>query len=180
MMVVRKGVLTGLVLLLGAGVAQEVRAQATGGARVAFVNARAILQTMPGYTQAESTFVRELESGRSELARLQAGFDSAVAEYEQQQAMLTPTNRQTRRRELENRNQQLLQRNEEFQTRMARRERELLEPMQERLTAVIEGMRAEGNYAMIIDLGAQNTGIVTYDRALDITQRVVERLRQSN
>lgn len=179
MRVVRNGIVTGLMLAGAFGTMQEARAQAGGARAVAFVNARSVLQTMPGYTQAESTFVRELEEGRAEIGRLQAGLDSAVAEYEQQQAMLTPTNRQTRRRELEGRNQQLLERQEEFQNRMARRERELLQPMQERLTAVIEGVRAEGNYAMILDLGAQ-TGIVTYDRTLDLTQRVIERIRQGN
>jgi Skp family chaperone for outer membrane proteins len=52
--------------------------------------------------------------------------------------------------------------------------------MQERLSAVIDGVRAEGNYAMIIDLGAQGLGIVTYDKSLDITERVLARLKTPN
>jgi len=94
--------------------------------------------------------------------------------------MLSATNRATRRKELETKNEQLQTRAREIQQRMGQRERELLQPMQERLSAIIDGIRAESNYTMIIDLGAQGLGIVTYDKSLDITQRVVARLRQTN
>jgi Skp family chaperone for outer membrane proteins len=51
--------------------------------------------------------------------------------------------------------------------------------MQERLSAIIEGLRAENNYSVVIDLSAQGLGIITYDKSLDITQRVVLRVNQS-
>ena len=46
--------------------------------------------------------------------------------------------------------------------------------MQQRLTAIIEGIRAEGNFAMVIDMGnpAVTQLIVAYDKSLDITERV--------
>jgi Skp family chaperone for outer membrane proteins len=69
-----------------------------------------------------------------------------------------------------------------LQERVGSRERELLAPMQQRLTAIIEGIRAEGNFAMVIDMGnpAVTQLIVAYDKALDITERVARRLLQSN
>jgi outer membrane protein len=149
---------------------------ATAG-KIAFVNARALLTGMPGYSAAESTFTKEIEAGRAEAAKLQAQMDSAVAEFEQQQQMLSPSNRAAKRKELETRGQQAQQKQQEIQQRLAQRERDLLAPMQERLTAVIEGIRAEGNYAMIIDLGAQGNGIITYDKTLDISLRVAQRLK---
>jgi len=174
--------MAGAALALAGGrsvvVAQQPAAAAP--ARIAFVNARALLTSMPGYAQAESTFTKELEAGRAEVQRLQAQFDSAAADFEQSQAMLSPTNRTAKRKELETKSQQLQQRNQDIQNRLGQRERDLLLPMQERLTSVIEGVRAEGNYALIIDLGAQGTGIITYDKSLDITQRVAQRLRTPN
>jgi Skp family chaperone for outer membrane proteins len=173
---VRSGI---LIAALAAIAAWPLAAQqpAAPAGRIAFVNARALLSGMPGYTAAESTFTKEIEAGRAEAAKLQAQMDSAVAEFEQQQQMLSPSNRAAKRKELETKGQQAQQKQGEIQQRLAQRERELLAPMQERLTAVIEGIRAEGNYAMIIDLGAQNNGIVTYDKTLDITTRVAQRLR---
>ena len=174
--VVRSGALMAAVAAQAAlPLAAQQPAAAAG--RIAFVNARALLAGMPGYSAAESTFTKEIEAGRAEAGKLQAAMDSAVAEFEQQQQMLSPSNRAAKRKELETRGQQAQQKQAEIQQRLAQRERDLLQPMQERLTAVIEGIRAEGNYAMIIDLGAQNNGIITYDKTLDITARVAQRLR---
>lgn len=170
--------LVGLALVSG-GVSEVVGQAPPAPGRVAFVNARLVLRGMPGYAQAESTFAKEVDAGQAEMARLQAAMDSAVADFQQQQVMLTPSNRTAKQRELENRNRALQQRNQEISQQLAAREEELLAPMQERLTAVIEGLRAEGNYAMVIDLSAQGLGIVTYDRSLDITQRVIQRLSQA-
>ena len=174
--VVRSGALMAAVAALAALPLAAQQPAATAG-RIAFVNARALLAGMPGYAAAESTFTKEIEAGRAEAGKLQAAMDSAVAEFEQQQQMLSPSNRAAKRKELETKGQQAQQKQAEIQQRLAQRERDLLQPMQERLTAVIEGIRAEGNYAMIIDLGAQNNGIITYDKTLDITARVAQRLR---
>lgn len=183
MKVVVRGVVLGLLLGAMAGIDLAVAQQPAtppAGTRIAFVNARAALASMPGYSKAESTYVKEGEAAQGEMRRLQGALDSAVAEFEQQQAMLSASNRAAKRKELETKNEQLQTRAREIQQRMGQRERELLQPMQERLSAIIDGIRAESNYAMIIDLGAQGLGIVTYDKSLDITPRVVARLKQTN
>jgi Skp family chaperone for outer membrane proteins len=175
--VVHSGILIAALAAIAALPLAAQQPAAAPAGRIAFVNARALLSGMPGYAAAESTFTKEIEAGRAEAAKLQAQMDSAVAEFEQQQQMLSPSNRAAKRKELETKGQQAQQKQGEIQQRLAQRERELLAPMQERLTAVIEGIRAEGNYAMILDLGAQNNGIITFDKTLDITARVAQRLR---
>lgn len=147
--------------------------------KIAFVNARLVLQSMPGYAQAESTFAAELAAGRAEVEKLQAQFDSAAADFQQQSVMLTPSNRTAKEKELQATSERFQQRNTEIQQRLGLREQELLSPMQERLSAIIDGLRAENNYSMVIDLSAQGLGIITYDKSLDITQRVVLRVNQS-
>ena len=42
---------------------------------------------------------------------------------------------------------------------------------------MIEGMRASGNYAIIFDVSAPNNGIVTADKSLDLTQKVIQQLK---
>jgi outer membrane protein len=175
-----KAVVIGLALTVGGGGMATAAAQAgPASVRIGFVNARAVLEAMPGYAQAESTFTREAEQGQAEVQRLQARLDSLVREFQQQEPMLSATTRQARRRELDTQAQQLQQQANDIRARIARREMELLQPMQQRLVAMLEGMRAEMNLAMIIDIGAPETGIVTWDRSLDLTQRVIERLRQN-
>lgn len=156
--------------------------QATPGTRIGFVNAQALLRGMPGYAQAESTYAKEAQAAQAEAQRLRAGWDSTVAQFQQASAMMTPTNRAAREKQLQAQADSLQGKLQAIEARVDAKERELLAPMQDRLRAVIDGVRAEGNYAMIIDLGAQFAqGIVAYDKSLDITLRVAQRLAgQSN
>lgn len=152
-------------------------AQGTAPSKIGFVNIQAILKQTPGYAKAESTFAKELEGYRTEVQKLQAGLDSAAQDFDQQSVALSPTSRQSKRKELEAQQEKLQQRTQELQQRAAQRERELLEPIQQRINSVIEGIRAAGSYAIIFDVSAPGNGIVTGDKSLDLTQRVLSQLQ---
>jgi outer membrane protein len=151
---------------------------ATAGTRIGYVAVRAVLQQTPGYAQADSTWKREVEGFRAEVAGMQASFDSAQAKFAEASVMMSAANRATERKKLEDQAAALQTRASALQQRSIDRERELLDPIEARVMAVIEGLRAEGNYAMIFDVSAQGSTIVTADKALDLTPRVLERLRQ--
>src|ERR671916_1189561 len=148
-----------------------------GASKVAYVNTQAILKQTPGYVKAESTFTKELEGFRVEVQKLQATLDSAASDFDQQSVMLSPTQRAAKRKDLQGQQQKLEQRTQELQQRAATRERELLDPIQSKVNSVIEGIRAAGNYAIIFDVSAPNNGIVTADKGIDLTQRVVQQLK---
>jgi len=159
--------------------AQPQRPAGDAPVKIAFVNAQALLRGMPGFAKAESTWTKEAELAKAEAQRLQAGFDSAVAQYQQSQAMLSPSARSTREKQLQAQSDSLQAKIQGINDRVGQRERELLQPMQDRLKAILDGFRAEGNYAMIIDIGSASS-IVSYDKSLDITVKVAQRLAQSN
>ena len=152
----------------------------SGATKLAFVNARRILQSTPGWTTAEQTFTKESEGYRAELQKLQASLDSMASEYEQQSVVLSPTQRQAKRNELETKRTALETRAQELQQKAQARESELLAPLQQKVNAVIESLRAEGNYAFIFDVSAQGGNIVAADRSLDLTDRVIEKLKATN
>ncbi len=147
------------------------------GSKVAYVNTQAVLKQTPGYVKAESTFTKELETYRVEVQKLQATLDSAASDFDQQSVMLSPTQRAAKRKDLQGQQQKLEQRTQELQQRAATRERELLDPIQSKVNSVIEGVRAAGNYAIIFDVSAPNNGIVTADKSIDLTQRVIQQLK---
>jgi Skp family chaperone for outer membrane proteins len=189
MTVVVRRLVAGLVFCLLTAVSTGSAQAPAGGAgapsvggRIAFINARALLQGMPGYTRAESLYTKDLGAAQAEGQRLQAAWDSTVAAYQQSQAMLSPSARTAREKALGVQNDSLQAKLQALQDRVGGRERELLAPMQQRLTAIIDGIRAEGNYWLVIDLGNPQIGgfIVSYDKSLDITDRVARRLLQSN
>jgi outer membrane protein len=158
----------------GTGVAV---AQQAASPKIAYVNTQTILKQTPGYVKAESTFTKELAGYRVEVQKLQASLDSAASDFDQQSVMLSPTQRAAKRKDLQDQQQKLEQRTQELQQKAATRERELLDPIQSKVNSVIEGVRAAGNYAMIFDVSAPNNGIVTADKSLDLTQRVIQQLK---
>ncbi|MGH7590024.1 MAG: OmpH family outer membrane protein [Gemmatimonadales bacterium] len=151
----------------------------SGATRLGYVNSRAILAVTPGYAQAESTFTREFDMAKTQVAQLQAQLDSAATDFQNSSVLLSPTARQQKQQGLVQQQQAIEQKTQELQTRMQGRERELIEPIQSRVQAVIEGIRAEGNYAMIFDVSAMSGAIVAADRSLDLTQVVIDRLQAS-
>jgi outer membrane protein len=165
------------VIVVGMAGTGPLAAQQGGSAKIGYVNTQAILKQTPGYTKAESTFTKELEGYRGEVQKLQATLDSAAADFDQQSVMLSPTQRAAKRKDLQAQQQKLEQRTQELQQKAATRERELLDPIQTKVNSVIEGVRAAGNYAVIFDVSAPNNGIVTADKSLDLTQRVIQQLK---
>jgi outer membrane protein len=169
------GAWVGLIAMSVAG-PKSLAAQ-QGGSKIAYVNTQAVLKQTPGYVKAESTFTKELETYRVEVQKLQATLDSAASDFDQQSVMLSPTQRAAKRKDLQGQQQKLEQRTQELQQRAATRERELLDPIQSKVNSVIEGVRAAGNYAIIFDVSAPNNGIVTADKSIDLTQRVIQQLK---
>jgi len=84
-----------------------------------------------------------------------------------------------KQRDLQQMQQRLDQRANELQEKTQQRQRELMQPIQARVNAVIQGLRAEGNYALIFDADSPGSNIVAADPGLDITAKVIERLKQS-
>jgi outer membrane protein len=154
-------------------------ASAGGALKIAFINSREILQRTPGYAVAESTYLKEVDAFRVEVQKLQTQLDSAVQAFDQQNIALSPAARQTKQRELQGMQQRMETRSNELQDRARQREQELLQPIQARVNSVIQGMRAELNYAVILDADAPGGVIVAVDPALNITAKVLQRLRQA-
>src|SRR2546429_2205751 len=150
-----------------------------GPLKIAYINSREILQRTPGYTAAESTYTKEVEGFRREVQKLQQQLDSAVQAFDQQSIALSPAAKQAKQKELQALQQRVEQRSNELQDRAAQRERELLAPIQQRVNSVVQGLRAEGNDALIFDADAPAPNIVPADPALDLTSKARQRLRQN-
>jgi outer membrane protein len=163
------------ILFLLAGMPAALAAQ--GGQKIAFINARAVLLATPGYAQAESTYSRDLATFRSEVDRLQGSLDSAAADFEQKSVMLSATAKTAKRRELEAQRTKLEQRAGELRDKAAQREQELLSPLHGKVNDAIESVRAEGGYAVIFDVSANDGLIVAVDKSLELTQKVIDKIK---
>lgn len=153
-------------------------ASAQGGAqKIGYINARAVLLATPGYAQAESTYNRELTGFRTEVERLQASLDSAAADFDQKSVMLSATAKTAKRRDLEAQRTRLETRANELRDKAAQREQELLSPLHNKVNDAIESVRAEGGFALLFDVSANDGLIVAADKSLDVSDKVIAKIK---
>src|SRR5215208_4287420 len=91
--IIRSAVLAGSLLAMTAGI---VAAQAA--VRIAYVNPQALFDNAPGRAQAESTFKKETEGYRTELAKMSDALTQMVSDYQKAEARLTPADKERRQR----------------------------------------------------------------------------------
>ena len=145
---------------------------------VGIVNLQIIMTQTPGYQDALVTFEAEFKAAQDDLQAMLQQRDSLLTEYERSSIVLTPTGRQEKQTEIQQLEVRLEQRAQDLQNRQAERQRELVSPLEQRVQAVIEGIRAERNLAIIFDVATMQ-GIAAVDPQLDLTPIVVSRLQQS-
>ncbi|MGH7592882.1 MAG: OmpH family outer membrane protein [Gemmatimonadales bacterium] len=157
-------------------------ARAQGGSpcatsKVAIVQGAAILNSMPQYLQAESLLVKDQDAYKLELAKMQGLLDSAVTAFQDKSTLLSATAKSVEQRKLQDQNQALQQHQAELEQKFAGRRQELVAPIEQRVQDVIDGMRAEYSCAIIFDASAQGSNIASVDKSIDLTQRVIDRLK---
>ncbi len=162
----------GGLLLLGA--ATTVEAQTP---RIGYIDSQAILAEAPGSREAQQAFDREMDRYRGEMQRLGEELDRLITAYQQQERNLTPEAREARQQEIRRKEMEYQGRIEEIDEEASRKRQELVEPILEQMSLVIEQIREEGSYALIFDTAAR--AIIAADPALDLTGEVLRRLQQT-
>ena len=142
--------------------------------KIGYINSQDILAEAPGAQEAKDQFDADMVTYRTEVEGLASELDNLVQQYEQQQAMLSPSARQTRETDIRAKQQAYQERVAAIDERAGLRQQELVQPVMDRVNAAIEEIRAEGNYALIVDVSSG--AVVAADPQLDLTQEVLARL----
>jgi len=161
--------LLALAFLLSAG---AVEAQTL---KIAYINSQEILLQAPGAEEAQAAFDAEMQGYQAEIQQLEAELENMEASLQQQQLTLSPEARTNREQALQQKFQQYQQRAGQLQQVANERRAALIQPVMDDITAVIETIREEGAYSLILDAAAGS--IVSADPALDLTQEVITRLQ---
>lgn len=162
------------ILLAVAGGSAAAQQQPT---RIAYVNPQALFENAPGRVQAESTFSKETAGFRAELTKMSDALTQMVGAYQRDEAKLTATQKESRQRAIAAKEDTLRGRQQQLEQQAAQRQSELMAPIMEAVRKVLEDIRAEDGYAMILSSEPGSSPILAADKNLDITERVVARLR---
>ncbi len=151
-----------------------VPASAEAQIRIAYLNSQEVMSAAPGSAEAQAQFDSEMQGYQAEIEQFEEELRRLEQQYQQQQLTLSPEARQNREQQIQTRIQQYQQRGTQLQEQAARRRAELVQPVMDEITEVIEELREQGNYALILDVAAGS--IVSADPALDVTEEVIRRL----
>ena len=161
-----------LALLLSAG---AVEAQTL---KIGYVNSQEIFLAAPGADAASQQFDAEMAGYQNEITQLEGELENMEAALQQQQLTLSPEARTNREQQLQVKYDEYQQRSSQLHDLANQRRADLIQPVMDNITAVIESIREEGAYALILDAAAGS--IVSADPTLDLTQEVITRLQVSS
>ena len=145
--------------------------------KVAYLNSGQVLEGAPGRAEALAQFEKESTPVRTQLQRMSDSLQSIIGEYQKAAPQLTPAQRSQREAAIGAKQQEYQQRAQEMQQSAQARQEVLMAPIMEQVNKVIQDVRAEDGYAFIFDSGAQVPFIVSADKNLDITSRIIDRLK---
>lgn len=157
------------VTLLSAGVAAQ-------GQKIGYIRSSAILDQAPGRAEAEAQFDRETSGYRDQIKRMSDSLDAMVAAFQKSQASMTATARDARQKELQAKNAEYQRRSADLQQKAQQRQGELVQPILDRVKGAIEDVRVEGGYSFILNAD-EGSSIVAMDKNLDLTEKVLAKLR---
>ena len=168
---------TVIALSFSAVVAGSAAAQAA--AKFGYVNSAKILADAPGRAEAENQFNTEVKAYQAQLQRMQDSLQLLAANFDKEAPKLDSVTRETRAASIRAKEADYQKRAQTLDTQMQNRQAELVRPIMEQLQKIIEQVRAEDNYAMIFDVGSQTSVIVAADKSLDITEKVMARMKSA-
>lgn len=161
-------------LLLGA----PSLASAQTAQKFAYVNSQALLQQAPGAGEAQLTLQKELETMRAQATKLQDSLKALDDAFKKEEVSLSPTAKEARLKALNEKQTEFQDRIQKMQDQAQQREGELMQPVLDNVRKVLDDVRMEGGYSFIFDVAA-GSFIVSADKNLDITDRVLAKLRLS-
>ena len=172
---------TRLALVLSAASAVPALAQSAPPAaappKIAYIDSKVVLSRAPGRQQAEDTFNKEMEASRAQVQKMGDSLQTMIADYQKTQATLAQTVRDQREAAIRKKQEDYQSRAGSLDQQMQQRQMELVKPIMDQIRKVLDEIRQEDGYAFILDAGSEAGVIVAADRNLDITEKVIARLK---
>jgi outer membrane protein len=144
----------------------------------AYIRSSVLLDQAPGRVEAQQQFEKETAPFGDQIKRMRDSLNTMIASYTKAQTTLSPAVRESRGRDIQAKQAEYERRTSDLQQKAQQREGELVQPILDRVKAAIEEVRVEGGYAFVFNAD-QGSALVAMDKNLDITDRVLTKLKGS-
>jgi len=170
--------LTGGAMALAASLVLVARPAHAQSAKVAFVDGQRIFGAVPGRTEAEAQFNKEMDSVRATEKVMGDSMTALIASYSKAEPTLSAADKTTQQQSIRDKQAAFQQRQQQLEQKAQERQNELVRPILDKIHRVIDDIRAENGYTMVIDVSPNAGGsVVSYDKNLDITDSVIRKLQ---
>jgi outer membrane protein len=145
--------------------------------KIAYVNTSALMEAAPGRDSATAILQREGNVFEAQLAKLRDSVNARLTKFQKDEPTMTPAVKDKETKALQALEQDLQTKNTQFQQQYDLRKQEVLAPITDMVKKVLDDLREEGNYSLILMNDPGQTPIVSADKNLDITDKAISRLR---
>jgi Skp family chaperone for outer membrane proteins len=163
-------ILTSLALLI---IVPAVRAQLSTVMVVDFE--RAVVESAEGKKSSDK-FNAALQAKQGELEKRQKELEDLQRKLQTGARTLSDAAKAEIQRDIDRRTTEMQRRNEDAQKEMQILRDELLRPIAERATALLQAMAAEQGYTVVVDLSNQENNVVWYNEKNNITAELIKRI----
>jgi outer membrane protein len=168
----------GCAIALAACLFTATAATAHAQSKLAFVDGQRIFAAVPGRSEAEAQFNKEMDDVRAQEKAMSDSITQMISDYSKSEATLSPADKTTKQQTIRDKQAAFQQRQQQLEQKAQERQNELVRPILDRIHRVIDDMRSENGYTLVMDV-SPNAGstVVSYDKNLDITDQVISKLR---
>ncbi len=163
--------------LLVAALLTLVAATPLAAQKVGFVDTRKILQEMPGRAQAEERMRIAVEALGARQKVMVDSLNAMMASFEADSATLTQVDKVARFTALQQYDARYRDTLEVLEQEAQEQQAAAMQPLFDLIRISLDDLRQAEGFAMIFDVASQGNNIVSMDRNLDLSDRVLARIR---
>ena len=155
-----------------------ISGRASAQQKNAYIQSSILLDQAPGRAQAEAQFTKESAPVQEQIKRMSDSLQAMVDSFEKRAPTLTAALRDAQGKEIQAKEAGFQARARELEAKQNQRQNELVQPILDRIKLAIEDVRVEGGYSFIFNAD-QGSPIVALDKNLNVTDRVLAKLRSA-
>jgi outer membrane protein len=158
--------------------AVAISGRASAQQKNAYIQSSILLDQAPGRAQAEAQFTKESAPVQEQIKRMSDSLQAIVAAFEKRASTLTAAQRDAQGKDIQAKEAGYQARARDLEAKQNQRQNELVQPILDRIKLAIEDVRIEGGYSFIFNAD-QGSPIVALDKNLNVTDRVLAKLRSA-
>src|SRR3989442_8924792 len=136
---------------------------------------RAIVQSVEG-KKSSGQFNAKLQSKQADAEKRQKELEDAQRKLQTQERTLSDTAKANLQKDIERRTTELQRYNEDAQKELQSLRDELLRPIAERASAILNAMAVEQGFTLIVDVSNPQNNVVWFNPKNDITAELTKRI----